>query len=101
MAPCCAARSGACASCSLACALGGTSMNRWWTALPLAVTAAVPVWTAGSWVVCAIEAASCMLCVLGISQAMTGLVTTGCVIAVIGYAAAVWLAGTGVDVVGP
>jgi hypothetical protein len=75
-------------------------MNRWWAALPLAVIVAVPAWTAGSVPVIAIAAAASMLCVLGISCAMTGPITAGCVIAVIGYAGALWMASAAVDVVG-
>jgi hypothetical protein len=75
-------------------------MNRWWTVLPLAVIAAVPVWTAASAPVAAIGAAACMLCALGICFAKSGPVTAGCVIAVIAYAAALRTAGTAIDIVG-
>ena len=75
-------------------------MSRWWTALPLAVIAAVPVWTAASVPVVAIGATACMLCALGICVARHGPITAGCVIAVIDYAAALWTAATAVDVIG-
>jgi hypothetical protein len=75
-------------------------MNRWWTALPLALMAAVPIWTAPSFPVVVIEAAASLFCILGIFRAMTGPVTAGCVIAVIGYALALLAAEPGVDVVG-
>jgi hypothetical protein len=75
-------------------------MNRWWTALPLAVIAAVPVWTAASALVVAIGAAAWILCALGICLTRSGPIAAGCVIAVIGYAAALWTAGTAVDIVG-
>jgi hypothetical protein len=75
-------------------------MNRWWSALPLAVIAAVPVWTAASAPVIAIGATACMLCALGICLARSGPITASCVIAVIDYAAALWTAGAAADVVG-
>jgi hypothetical protein len=75
-------------------------MNRWWTALPLAVIAAVPVWTAASAPVVAIGATACVLCALGICVARSAPITAGCVIAIIDYAAALRTAGAAVDVVG-
>lgn len=75
-------------------------MSRWWTALPLALMAAVPIWTAPSAAVVAIETVACLFCVLGISRAMTGPATAGCAIAIIGYAVALWSAGPGIDVIG-
>ena len=75
-------------------------MNRWWTALPMSVMAAVPIWTAGAAPVVAIEAAACLFCAFGIFGARTGPVTAGCVLAIIGYAVALWSAGAGVDIVG-
>jgi hypothetical protein len=76
-------------------------MNRWWMTVPLAVIAAVPVSTAASALVVAIGATACMLCALGICLARSGPITAGSVIAVIDYAAALWTAGTSVDIVGP
>jgi hypothetical protein len=75
-------------------------MNRSWIALPLAVIVAVPVWTAASAPVVAIGAAACTLCALGLCFARLGPITAGCVTAVIDYAAALWTAGTSVDIVG-
>lgn len=75
-------------------------MSRWWTVLPLALIAAAPIWTAPSALVMTIEAVGCLICVLGILRATTGSVTAGCVIAVLGYAVALWSAGPGIDVIG-
>jgi hypothetical protein len=75
-------------------------MSRWWTVLPLAVMAAVPIWTAPSAATLAIETVACLLCAFGVSRSMTGPATAGSVIAVIGYAVALWLAGQGIDVIG-
>jgi hypothetical protein len=75
-------------------------MIRWWTALPLALTAGVPIWTAPSAPIVAIEAAACSCCLLGILRSITGPVTAGCVTATIGYAVALWSSGPSVDIVG-
>jgi hypothetical protein len=75
-------------------------MNRWRIALPLALMAAVPIWTAPSFPIVVIETAGCVFCILGVLSSMLGAVTAGCVIAAIGYALALWSAGPGVDVVG-
>ena len=75
-------------------------MNRWWIALPLALMAAVPVWTAPTLPIVVIEAAGCFFCIVGVLRSKLGPVTAGCVIAAIGYALALWSAGPGIDVVG-
>lgn len=75
-------------------------MNRWWSALPMALMAAVPIWTSPSAPTIAIEAAACAFCILGLLRATTAPVTAGCVIAVIGYTFALWSAAPGIDVVG-
>ncbi len=75
-------------------------MNRWWTLVPLAVTAAVPIWTAPSAPIVWIEAAAALLCTLGTACAVLGPVTVGCILAAIGYALALWSVDVRVDVVG-
>lgn len=75
-------------------------MNRFWTALPMGIMAAVPIWTAPSAPVVAIEATACLLCAFGIFWHATGPVTGGGCIAIIGYAVALWFGGDGVDVIG-
>jgi hypothetical protein len=75
-------------------------MNRFWTTLPIAVMAAVPIWTAPSAPIVAIEATACVLCALGIFWHGIGPFTGGGCIAVTGYAVALWSGAGGVDVVG-
>jgi hypothetical protein len=75
-------------------------MNRWWVGIPLAIAAAVPICTNPSVAIAAIETVAVLLCVLGIAFAMTGPVTAGCVVAIIGYAAALQSGSTDLDVVG-
>jgi hypothetical protein len=75
-------------------------MSRLWAALPLALMAGVPIWTAPSAPVTAIEAAAISFCILGILRSTTSPLTAGCVTATIGYTLALWLTGRGIDVVG-
>jgi hypothetical protein len=75
-------------------------MNRWWSLLPVGVMAAVPVWTAPSAPVVALEATACLFCALGVFGRSAGPVTAGGCIAMIGYTFAVWSGNEGVDVVG-
>jgi hypothetical protein len=80
--------------------MGGPAMNPWWIALPMALMAAVPIWTEPTLPIVVIETAGCIFCILGILNSMLGPVTAGCVTAAIGYALALWSAGPGVDMVG-
>jgi hypothetical protein len=75
-------------------------MNRWWTVIPLAVAATVPICTTPSLAIAAIEAVAVLLCVLGIAVALTAPVTAGCVVAVIGYAVALRSGSADLDVIG-
>jgi len=75
-------------------------MNRWWPLLPVGVMAAVPIWSAPSAPVVALEALACLFCVLGVFGRRAGPVTTGGCIAMIGYAFALWSGNNGVDVIG-
>ena len=73
-------------------------MNRWWAMLPLIVTAAVPVWTGPFWPVIAIVGTGFLLGGLGIGLSALMPVTAAAVLATVGYAAALWLGGSGIDV---
>jgi hypothetical protein len=75
-------------------------MSRWWTAWPLVAIVAVPIWTAPSAAVVAIEAVAVLLCIFGICRSMTGPATAGCVVAAGSYALALVSAPASVDVVG-
>jgi hypothetical protein len=75
-------------------------MNRWWPLLPVGVVAAVPVWTAPSAPVVALEALACLFCALGVFRRRAGPVTAGGCIAMIGYTFALWSESNGVDVIG-
>ena len=75
-------------------------MNRFWAGLPIAVMAAVPLWTETSAAVIVIETVAILLCVIGVLRDLLVAVTTGAVYATIGYAVALWLENTGVNVVG-
>lgn len=74
-------------------------MSRWWAMLPLVVVTAVPIGTGLSWPVVAIAGAGFLLCTLGIGLGALAPVTAGAVFAIVGYAAALWLDGDGVNVV--
>jgi hypothetical protein len=60
----------------------------------------VPVWTAPSAPVVALEAMACLFCALGVFGRRVGPVTAGGCIAMTGYAIALWAGNDGVDVVG-
>src|SRR3954466_10609946 len=75
-------------------------MNRWWTIIPLAVAATVPICATPSLAIAAIEAVAVLLSVLGIAVALTAPVTAGCVVAVIGYAVALRFGSAELDVIG-
>ena len=75
-------------------------MSRWWALIPLAVAVAVPICATPSLAIAAIETVAVLLCVLGIAGALTGPVTAGCVIAMIGYAAALLSGSADLDVIG-
>jgi len=75
-------------------------MNRWWTTIPLAVAATVPVCASPSLAIAAIEAVAVLLCMLGTAVALTAPVTAGCVVAVIGYAVALQSGSAELDVIG-
>jgi hypothetical protein len=80
--------------------MGGTAMNRLWTVLPMLVMAAVPIWTARSAPIAALEAMACLFCAPGVFWRAPSLVTAGGCIAIIGYAIALWSGNDGVDVIG-
>ena len=71
-------------------------MNRFWAGLPIAVMAAVPLWTETSAAVIVIETVAILLCVIGVLRGLLVAVTTGAVCATTGYAVALWLENTGV-----
>ena len=75
-------------------------MNRLWAGLPIAVMAAVPLWTGASASVVVIEALGILCCVIGVQQRSLASVTTGAAFATTGYAVALWLTAGGVDVIG-
>ena len=76
-------------------------MIRYWLALPILLMALVPVWTAATAPVMAIEAAACLLCVIGIIVGATAPVTAGATLGIIGYTVALcWSGDVHVDVVG-
>lgn len=77
-------------------------MSRYWSLLPVLVMAGVPIWSAPSDAVIAIEGFAAILCIAGIfSRAVAlALVTAGGVIGTIGYAGAAVTAGGGTDIVG-
>lgn len=75
-------------------------MNRFWAALPMAVMAAVPIWTAPSAPVIAIETLACLFCTLGIVRHLAVAVTTGGSLAIIGYSVTLWSGTDDIDVIG-
>lgn len=76
-------------------------MSRYWTVLPLLVLVAVPVWTAASSApVVALAAFSAAFGALGIGLASIWPITTAGVLAIIGYALALWLSAGAVNIVG-
>ena len=75
-------------------------MNRFWPGLAIVLMAAVPIWTEDSAPVIVIEVLAGLFCVLGIVRHSPGSVTAGSVLALVGYAVALWSATHGVDVVG-
>ena len=68
--------------------------------LPLVAVIGVPIWTGPYWPVIAIAGAGFLLCALGVGLNVLAPITAGAVFALIGYTAALWLGGEGVDVVG-
>jgi hypothetical protein len=81
--------------------MGGAAMTRLWTAMPIALMAAVPLWTAATAPVLAIEALACLLCAAGVLAAAPTLVAAGASLGTIGYAGALWFGNPGsIDVVG-
>jgi hypothetical protein len=76
-------------------------MSRLWTAMPIALMAAVPLWTAATASVLAIEALACLLCAAGVIAAAPTPVIAGAALGTVGYAVALWSGNPGsVDVVG-
>jgi hypothetical protein len=76
-------------------------MTRLWTAMPIALMAAVPLWTSMTAPVLAVEALACLLCAAGVLAAAPTVVTAGAALGTIGYAGALWLGNPGsIDVVG-
>lgn len=75
-------------------------MSRYWSLLPVLVMAGVPIWSAPSDAVIAIEGFAAILCIAGIFSRALALVTAGGVIGTIGYAGAAVTAGGGIDIVG-
>jgi hypothetical protein len=75
-------------------------MNPFWAGLPIAVMAAVPLWTGISASVVVIEALAILLCAIGVQRHSLGPVTMGAVFATMGYAVALWFAADGIDVIG-
>ena len=76
-------------------------MTRLWTAMPIALMAAVPLWTAATAPVLAIEAVACLLCAAGVLAAAPTLVAASASLGTIGYAVALRSADPGsTDVVG-
>jgi hypothetical protein len=80
--------------------MGGAAMSRYWTGLPALVMVGVPVWTAPSDLVVAIEVLALLLCAVGILTSALAPVTGGGILGTIGYAVAVGGSAGGVDVVG-
>lgn len=76
-------------------------MIRYWPAVPVLLMATVPVWTAATGPVLAIEAVACLLCGAGIIIGATTPVTAGAMLGIVGYTLALCLQTDGhVDVVG-
>ena len=76
-------------------------MSRLWTALPVMLMAAVPIWTDSSAAVSVLVVVACLLCALGVLADTSIPVTAGASVATIGYAVALWSERTkGVDVFG-
>ncbi|HWB49068.1 MAG TPA: hypothetical protein VG651_08155 [Stellaceae bacterium] len=75
-------------------------MSRYWSLLPVLVLVGVPIWSAPSDIVIAIEGLAALFCIGGLLAGTLGLVTVGGVIGTIGYAAAAVTAGGGTDIVG-
>jgi hypothetical protein len=74
-------------------------MSRYWTLLPVLVMAGVPIWSAPSDAVIAIEGFAVLFCVGGILAGALGVVTAGAVIGTIGYTGAAVTAGGRTDIV--
>jgi hypothetical protein len=79
--------------------MGGAAMSRYWVAIPLAVVLGLPLWIDLSWPVAVLQALALLFCAAGLAVGVLGLMTAGCALAVIGYAAALWLSAADVDVV--
>ena len=79
--------------------MGRAVMSRYWSLLPVLVMVGVPIWSAPSDAVIAIEGLAALCCVGGILAGTLGLVTAGGVIGTIGYAGAAVTAGGGADIV--
>lgn len=76
-------------------------MIRCWLMVPILLMAAVPVWTAATAPVLAIEAVACLLCGAGVIIGATTPVTAGAMLGIIGYTVALCLQSDGrVDVAG-
>ncbi|HTT80283.1 MAG TPA: hypothetical protein VMF86_11445 [Stellaceae bacterium] len=75
-------------------------MKRRWTAPPIVVMAAVPIWTAPSASVITVAAIAAAVAAIGVIRRATGGVVAGCILAAIGYALAVWSERPGLDVIG-
>jgi hypothetical protein len=81
--------------------MGGAMMIHYWLTAPILLMAMVPVWTAPTLPVLAIEIVACLLCGAGVIIGATTPVTAGATLGVIGYTVALCLqTGSGVDVVG-
>jgi hypothetical protein len=76
-------------------------MIRCWLTVPILLMAMVPVWTAATAPVVAIEVVASLLCGAGVIVAATAPVTAGATLGIIGYTVALCLQGAGrVDVIG-
>lgn len=75
-------------------------MNRIWAGLPIAVIAAVPLWTGASAPVYGIELVAILICACGVLAYSLSTVSAGAGLAIIGYTVALWLSGDGVAVIG-
>jgi hypothetical protein len=74
-------------------------MSRWWALLPLAIAAAIPIWTDPVWPVIAVVAVGCILCAGGVGLNALAPVTAGALFAIIGYTAALELGNGNLNVV--
>jgi hypothetical protein len=76
-------------------------MIRCWLTVPILLMAMVPVWTAATAPVLAVEAVACLLCGAGIVIGATTPVAAGAMLGIIGYTIALCLQSDGhVDLVG-